>query len=257
MKNILLAGIILLAFSSCKPQAETYEISGKVTDFNGTPLDSVSIRLMNKAFETVYETLSDKNGNYTMKVEKGHYNCLYAIKKSDYRVTKLEYWAWNVPVTQNLTINPQYDKMEIYGINVFEPQVTPHETYMIYFRPMSLMKGFQLVAKQKIDEKAFQKAKRTESLLDTTNKLVDISPDTITPKELIIEVNGIKATIVEIHKVKEYARGFEMYGYCVQIIKPKNKDKETGEYDKISITLHSQATDEMGKGEVFFKKRTD
>jgi len=50
-----------------------------------------------------------------------------------------------------MEINPQYDRMEIYGINVFEPQVTPQETYMLYFRPMSLAKTLAIVDRQKVD----------------------------------------------------------------------------------------------------------
>lgn len=245
---------LIIAFSSCRNEIREYVISGQVTDFNGTPLDSVTIRLKNKTFENVYETISDRNGNYSMKVKKGEYYCLYAIKIPDYRVTKLEYWTWNVPVYKNLTINPVYDKMEIYGINVFEPQVTPHQTYMIYFRPMSLNKTLKVAQSQKVESKSFQTANKTESLLASTSQLINVSPDSISPKELTVEINGNKATIVGINKVKEYARGIYMYGYIVQVLKPESEKLSDLEYDKISITLHSEETNEMGKGEAFVKR---
>jgi len=255
MRNILLFGCILMTLLSCTKQNGEYKISGKVTDFNGTPIDSALIKLMNEKFETVYETLSDQKGNYSMKVKEGNYYCLYAIKSRDYRVSKLEYWNWNVPIHQNMTINPQYDKMEIYGINVFEPQVSPQETYMIYFRPMSLYKSLQMVSEQKIEKKAFKDAKRTEELLNKSEKLINISPDSIAPNELKIEINGIKAKIVGINKITEYARGFLMYGYCIQVLKPEQNDKSRLEYDLISITLNSIATGEIGKGEAFVKRQ--
>ncbi|BDX39065.1 hypothetical protein CYCD_24200 [Tenuifilaceae bacterium CYCD] len=238
----------------CDKKRDTFIVSGRVTDFGGQPIDSVTIRLKDKAFKNVYETITDKNGNYSIKVEKGIYYCLYAIKLSEYRVNRLEYWTWNVPVFKDLIINPQYDAMEIYGINVFEPQVTPQETYMIYFRPMSLSKTLQIVSTQKINSKDFQTAKQSEKLIEGADKLMNMSPENISSQELIIEVNGVKSEILGINKITEYARGILMYGYVVQIQKPKPSKGLYSEYDLISITLHSNETGEMGKGEAFVKK---
>jgi len=254
MKKIILFGIILLAFSMCKNERDTFIISGRVTDFNGKPIDSVTVRLKDKSFKDIYETLTDKDGNYSLEVKKGIYYCLYAIKLSEYRVNRLEYWTWNVPVFKDLTINPQYDRMEIYGINAFEPQVTPHETYMIYFRPMSLLKTLQIASMQKVDSKDFQKAKQTEKLIEGSDKLINMSPENISSEELTIEVNGMKTKILGINKVTEYARGILMYGYIVQILKPEGGDGQYSEYDLISITLYSEETGEMGKGEAFVKR---
>lgn len=238
----------------CDKKRDTFVISGRVTDFNGQPIDSATIRLKDKTFKDVYETLTDKNGNYSLKVKKGIYYCLYAIKLPDYRVNRLEYWTWNVPVFKDVVINPQYDRMEIYGINVFEPQVTPQETYMIYFRPMSLLKTLKIASMQKVDSKDFQKAKQTEKLIEGADKLINMSPENISAEELSIEVNGVKSDILGINKITEYARGILMYGYMVQILKPKSVESKYLEYDLISITLHSKETGEIGKGEAFVKK---
>lgn len=246
--------MLLFAFSRCVAERDTFVISGRVTSFDGQPIDSVTIRLKDRSFKDLYETLTDADGNYSMEVKKGVYYCLYAIKLSEYRVSGLEYWTWNVPVFKDITINPQYEKIEIYGINVFEPQVTPQETYMIYFRPMSLLKSFQLVSTQQVGKVAFQKAKQTEKLLESSDKMINISPEDISSNELIIEVNGVKSEIVGINRITEYARGFLMYGYIVQILKPNSDEKEPSEYDLISITLHSKETGESGKGEAFVKR---
>ncbi len=183
---------------------------------------------------------------------KNGYYCLYAIKESDYRKTKLEYWTWNVPVYKNLEINPQYDKIEIYGINVFEPQVTPQNTYIIYFRPMSLSKSLKIVEKQNISSEQFTKVEQAETLIKN-EKVIDISPLTISKNELEIEVNGKSASILNIQKIKEYARDLFIYGYIVQIEKPKQDKPNNMDYDKITIILKSSETGEMGKGETFIK----
>jgi hypothetical protein len=255
MRNIPLFIITILVFTTISKGQEQFTISGKATNFAGQPLDSVTVYLKNNSFKNVYETLTDKNGNYSMKVNKGEYYCLYAIKLSEYRVNRLEYWAWNVPVYEDMVINPQYDKMEVYGVNVFEPQVGPYETYMIYFRPMSLAKGLKMMADQKVDKKDFKKADRTEDLIEHENKLMNISPDSLSKDELLIEINGTKAEIVGISKIKEYTRGFFMYGFVVQVIKPKDNENLKQEYDKVSITLHSRETDEIGKSDSFVKRK--
>jgi len=249
-KQTLVLLLSLLTFGNIAAQ-ETVTLYGKVTDFNNQPVDSASVWLKNKIngisvenkttlFDNAYETLTDSNGNFSIKVEKGTYYCLYAIKESDYGKTKLEYWAWNLPIYNDLEINPQYDRMEVYGINASEPQTGPYETYQIYFRPMSLTKALKLPK--------------------THTKIIDIAPKSITKEELSVQLNGIDAEVVSINKIDEYARGTTMFGYLIQILKPKyNKSQiKTSEmaegYDKISITLHSKETNEMGKGEYFIKR---
>lgn len=251
----LLLALALLAFSACAQKNPSFVISGTVLDFQGNPIAGATIRLKNRAFENLYETLSDARGRYSLTVREGDYYCLYAIKLSEYRVNRLEYWAWNVPVHSDMVIDPRYDRMEIYGINVFEPQVTPQETYMAYFRPMSLAKTLAVAARQNVDEKNFQSVRQTDGLLTETGNLIDMAPDAITAAELTVEVNGARAEIVAINKIKEYARGFFMYGYSVQIKKPKDNMRSALKYDRISITLHSRETGESGMGETFIKRR--
>jgi hypothetical protein len=242
--------LVLISFKNGIAQ-NTVTLYGKVTDFNNQPIDSASVWLKHrsdniyinnkkKLFDNAYEKLTDANGNFSIEVEKGTYYCLYAIKESDYGKTKLEYWAWNLPIYNDLEINPKYDRMEIYGINASEPQTGPFETYQIYFRPMSLTKALKL-PKTKLE-------------------IIDIAPKTITKNELQVQVNDIDAEVVSINKVDEYARGTTMYGYLIQILKPTqqvsriNNPKTAKGYDKISITLHSNETNEKGKGEYFIKR---
>jgi hypothetical protein len=239
MKSIFIILFLTLLSLNAESQ-DSVKLYGMITDFNGNPLDSVSVRLKNRKFENVYETITGNDGRFSLQVTKGVYYCLYAIKLSDYRKTKLEYWAWNVPLFDNLEINPRYDNMEIYGINVFEPQVTPQETYRIYFRPMSLKKGNPL---------------RLEK-----GDTINMAPETITPGELEIRINGSITKIMSISKVTEYARGNFFYGYDVQVLKPeqgKSSLVSTGlpeGYDKISIVLKSVETGEIGTADAFVER---
>lgn len=246
MKKFIVLILSIIFFLNISAQ-ETVKLYGKVTDFNSLPLDSVSVRLKNDKFENLFETLTNEDGYFSMVVPKGEYFCLYAIRLSDYGITKLEYWAWNIPLYQDININPQYDRMEIYGVNAFEPKVGPYETYMIYFRPMSLTKSLRITNED--NKKQFeQKANRSH---DT----IDIAPKIILPEELTIKINGNETQILNIQKIVEYARGSYLYGYLIQILKPKINVDQSDKYDKISIILNSKETKEIGKSEIFVQKR--
>lgn len=252
MKQKYLTLILTVLIFSAQFAQEKVTLYGKVTDFNNQPVDSASVWLKNsidtistknkpKLFDNAYEVFTDSNGDFSIEVEKGTYYCLYAIKESDYGKTKLEYWAWNLPIYDDLEINPQYDRMEIYGINAFESQTGPFDTYTIYFRPMSLTKALKLPKNTKLDT-------------------INIAPKSISAEELSVQLNGNTAKVVSINKVNEYARGTYMFGYLIQILKPKSNKQKTKiselvkGYDKISITLHSKETNEIGKGEYFVKR---
>lgn len=240
MLKLFLLLSFLLTFTSPVEGQEKFRLYGRVADFGGNALDSVTVRLKNRKFQNLYETLTDHEGRFSLNVEKGIYYCLYAIKLSEYRKTRLEYWAWNVPVLHDLEINPRYEDLEIYGVNVFEPQVTPQETYQVYFRPMSLKKGNPLkIAKG-----------------DTIN----MAPETISTGELEIKINDIVSEIISIQKVVEYARGNFFYGYYVQVFKPANRSalsdtQEAKGWDKISIVLRSAETGETGTADAFVSRK--
>ncbi len=248
-KTILLVAVMVITNILSQ---NTVRLYGKVTDFNNIPVDSASVWLKNKIngiaikdkrklFDNAYETLTDKNGNFSIEVEKGTYYCLYAIKESDYGKTKLEYWAWNLPIYDDLEINPKYDRLEVYGINAFEPQTGPFETYQVFFRPMSLTKALKLPEK-------------------ITSKIIDIAPKVIEKEDLTVQINGVDVQILSLNRVKEYSRNKYMYAYFLQILKPKADEisipasEMAKGYDKISITLHAKETNEKGKGEYFVKK---
>ena len=216
------------------------KLYGTVTDFNKKPVDGAIIRVKNKKFENLYETVTDKNGKYSLEVEKGTYYAIYSIKEKDYVKRKLEYWAWNVPINKDLEINPMYDRIEIYGIHAFEPKTGPFDTYRIYFRPMSLTK--------------YQEIKKINK-----GDTINIAPEKLTISELKIKINDVATTIKTIDKVLEYnTSGNYIFAYEVQVIKPEKNNLPENEkvegYDKISIEINSSETNEKGKAEYFIKK---
>lgn len=61
-KLILLLSIITASVSFASVSfAQTYTISGRITDYNGLPIDSCSVIIYNPDFSEVLEALSDVN----------------------------------------------------------------------------------------------------------------------------------------------------------------------------------------------------
>lgn len=245
MKWLVVFFLLTISSSGLFAQ-DSVRIYGHVTDFSDYPIDSVTVRVKNKSFENLYETITDKNGYYSLTVLKNTYASIYAIKLNDYGKTKLEYWAWNIPVYNDLEINPKYERMEMYGMNAFEPQVSPFETYMVYFRPMSLTKALEFQEKNNNND--------AEHTAVAEMNTINIAPNSVSEDELRVFINDLESEVVDINKVTEFARGTRMYGYIIQIRKPEYALKRDPEYDKISVILHSKETDEYGMGECFIKK---
>lgn len=95
-----------------------------------------------------FETLSDANGYYRLdSVPKGRYAAIAAMPVNEYprmqqvplEDMKLEFWAWNVILDNDLTLNIRYDKMELYGTKAFF-EYGGRQELLIYTRPMSVTK---------------------------------------------------------------------------------------------------------------------
>lgn len=220
--------LLCLVFSFCAltaAQAGQHVVSGTVRDFDGKPVAGADVELKSPTFDALYATKTDANGRYRMTVEDGRYIALEAIRSSDYGKSRLEYWAWNVPVHADMTIDPRYHRLEIYGVNVFAVQRS-HPSLFAYFRPMSL----------------------TRAQGKDTKKDPDIAPlpDDL---ELSIDVGGTPATIDTVERVQEYVgKGPVMFGYLVHFT-PAAPITKTA---LIRITGHDKANGDRGEGVYFY-----
>lgn len=189
-KWVALAAAITL-FSGA--QAGQHVISGTVRDFDGKPIADADVEMKSPTFEAVYKTKSDAEGRYRMTVEDGRYMALMAVKMADYTKSRLEFWAWNVPVDSDLTIDPRYHRLEIYGINVFTVQGS-RPGLMAYFRPMSLTR---VHAKKEVYQDP------------------DIGPSEA-ELDFAMTFDGAPVKIDTVERVKEYiGPGPTMFGYLV------------------------------------------
>jgi hypothetical protein len=218
MKQLLLLSLVLLLEINLFAQnGSTITISGQVTDFEGNPIDSCMVQLMHKDFSTAYYTYSDKAGHYTLKdVEKGKYMAMYALCPKEYprenavpeEDMRLEFWAWNVIADKNLTINPRYHRLELYGFQVFE--VMGSGPYlMAYVRPMSLGKYISYSKDVYLDK---SEAEKVANISVQTNDI-----------EFKLYADNEPLTIHSVQSVEEYGgeNNQSITGFFLQFDRPK------------------------------------
>lgn len=115
---------------SAQKQKDLVTITGKVSDYNGNPIDNCSVMFQNSNFDVLFETKTDEKGKYQINIPKGKYSNIGAINMDTYPHTmkvgtnnenlRLEFWGWNFIADRDTTLNIQYNRMEAYGMHVFK-----------------------------------------------------------------------------------------------------------------------------------------
>lgn len=246
MKRIIFI-IFIICTTLCAKAQETITISGRVTDFEGIPIDSSIIRLLHTNFTDAYVTYTDKEGYYSLdNVEKGKYMAMYVLRPKEYPRANavpeedmlLEFWAWNIVADENLVINPRYQKLEVYGTTAFKT-FGGYNGLFVYFRPMSLTKYISYSKDVYLDKKKAE-------------KITDIS---VKPEHLKVKVyaDGELLNINSVHSMDEF-EGEEnkpMLGYIVQVDYPKSKPEKP--YIIIRVVVENTEFNEIGENIYFYE----
>jgi hypothetical protein len=221
-------------------------IHGKVTDFNGNPMERAEIVVLSKKFKAIYQTFSDADGKYSLEVSEGNYIALWACK--DYAIKNLEYWAWNIPAYQDLEVNPRINGLEVYAINAWIPQ-GGLPSIQIYFRPMSHKRAKEFSQRLGIE---FPPSPDELHNLSHNLSIIDIAPNLAKDDiEVIIDDQTMK--ILEVNKVREAAGGNQsIYGYLIQTTIPTNL--KNSDYSQIRIIVSDRETGEKGEGCLFCER---
>lgn len=218
------------------------EIYGNVKDFNGNLIEKATVEIKNKRFETIYQTFTDAEGKYRLKVDEGTYIAMYICK--DYLVKNLEYWAWNVLAYRDIEVNARIDGLEVYAINAWMPQgALP--SVQIYFRPMSLRRVKEL--SQRLGVGFPPSREELRSL-----KVIDIAPR-LTKKDVTVTIDGYPVKILTLNGVEEAAGEDQVVlGYLIQTSLPEQWSNL--DYSRICIVVEDSETGEKGEGCLFWEK---
>lgn len=265
MKQVLssLLFLFLCCTAGYAQQQDSVTICGRVTDYNGQPIDSVSIWWQSPSFNEIAQVVTNKTGYYSARIPKGKYQSVGAINMATYPHTakpglqesdlRLEFWAWDFIADRDTTLDIQYHRMEVYGLRVFQiPGGMP--TYQIYVRPMSLTRFLQW---QKESEK---KAIHGEDLNDIEQSVISkqaqaslLAPP-IDKLKATVWIDGKEALVLMKQEVKEYFSASE-YGnaYLLTVDRPKNP-KQDLPYHIFKVELTDMENGDRGEGLCYMEK---
>jgi len=221
-------------------------ISGYVTDFSGNPIEKCVLDLFHKDFTTAYQAVSDKNGYYAFEnIDKGRYMALYALRPEEYPRSnavpeedmRLEFWAWNIIAEENLTINPCYERLELYGTTVFKTY-GGYDGFFVYFRPMSLAKILAYSKEIYLDKK----------LAESLDLDLSVKPEYLDVK---IFADDEPLKINSITPVKEYGETMSIMGYMVQVDAPGKKTDKP--YIVFKVEAENREDNEKGANIYFYE----
>ena len=227
---------------------ETVEISGKVTDFNGNPIDSAIIELMHPNFTAAYSAYSDSNGDYKLTgVKKGTYMAMYVIRPNEYprknavppEDMRLEFWAWNVIADRDLLINPHYGRLELYGLNAY--MIMGGGTGMwLYVRPMSLAKLL------KYDTGVYTNKSKIDELVD-----VNVYSEYFKAQVFVDDKPVIVKSIQKVEELAATEKKAAMIGYLINI--DYNITQKPVKPLKIRVVGENTEYNEKGENICFFE----
>lgn len=187
---------------------------GNVKDKNGHAVSGANVEVKDEGFQTIYQTLSDAQGAYSIDLPSGKYPFVTAVQ--DYGVKNLEYWCQNINLAQDLQLDIRFDTLEIYGLHVFSVKGA-YPSLMVYFRPMSL-----------------EKYKKGD---------MDICP---TIKSVHVFVNSVEVSILEQSKVLEYIGDRALSAFLLQVEMPKNINR----WNRVDIEIRDN-DDAYGMASIF------
>lgn len=246
-------------------QQDSVTISGRVTNFNGQPIDSCSVCWYTPRFNPVSEGITNKDGYYTVRVPKGKYQSVYAIYYPTYAHTalklglpeaehRLEFWAWDFIADRDTTLNIRYHRMEAYGIRAFRiPGAMP--AYQIYVRPMSLTRFYEwmktsepasIVRNEDLSKKK-QQAQSKEAKVDQWAPPID-------QLKVVVWIDGEEVPILMKQEIKEYYDADE-YGsaYLLTVDLPKHLQNDLP-YRVFKLELTDLENGDRGEGLYYMEK---
>ena len=264
MKKLIFIPVFCLMAIVAQAQNDSVTIAGKVTDFDGTPIDSCTVCWMNESFETITQALTNSEGYYSAKIRKGNYNAVAAIYEPSYAHNalntglpenehRLEFWAWNFIADRDTILNIRYHRMEAYGIHSFYiPGAVP--TFQIYVRPMSLTRTYDWMKKKKPKSLVHGEdlSKITQQPVTKKAKSSKLSPST---KEIGIRVwiDGEEVELLQKQEINEYVSANEiMNAYLLTVNRPTHNTSLP--YWVIKVELKDLKNGDCGEGIYYMVK---
>lgn len=232
----------MLSVAAISVSAQKYvTISGRVTDYDGNPVDSCNVMLYNPDFTAAYEAVSDSLGNYKLdSVAAGRYACIYAMRIKEYprmqqvppEDMKLEFWAWNVLADRDLELDIRYHKLELYGTTAFL-EYGGRQEMLIYTRPMSVTKAISYL--NYMDKAMAEKESK-----------VTVEPEYM-QFEVYADGNPLSILSVQHLSLPNYSNPINDDCYLIQTSLPADLRRHSDRPYEIRVVGHNIHDDEWGE----------
>ena len=256
--------LLLTVCSFAYAQQDSVTIKGRVTDYNGQPIEKASVMWQKQDFTEAAQTITNKDGYYSARVPKGKYYSVACINMDTYPHTaktgtseadqRLEFWGWDFIADRDTTLNIQYHRMEVYGLRVFHiPGGMP--TYQIYVRPMSLTRTLKWMKESKpdsfnrtqnlngIEQNAENKQAKSTLLAPSADKL-----------KAVVWIDGEEVPILMKQEIKEYYEADEWgNAYLLTVDFPKRSNKSLP-YRIFKVELTDLENGDRGEGLYYMEK---
>lgn len=260
--SILLMKVCLPTMILAQETSDSVTISGFISDYNNNAINNCSVMFMNSNFDVLFETKSNNNGVYQIRIPKGKYKSMGAINMDTYPHTmkagtnnedlRLEFWGWNFIADKDTILNIKYDRMEAYGLHAFQiPGGMP--TYQIYVRPMSLTR--YLTNK---DIKSQQHKQDLSNIIQTVSSksaTCDNLAPTIDKVNIKVWIDGEKVPILMKQQIKEYYEENE-FGIAYYLTVDHPQHKKSSPYHIFKVELKDMENGDQGEA-IYFLEETN
>lgn len=234
MKTPFLLFLVLAAAACTSQQSpEMVTISGRVTDFDGNPIDNVTVKWGSPDFRNAYYTKTDAAGRYCACIPQGRYTYVVAVDMRQYVHSsslprdeqRLEYWGWNFVLRGDTTLDMRYHRLEVYGVNASR---VPGGVagYNVYFRPMSLTRYYELLDAGKLDGHYSLAPDVEHAKIEVT---IDSRPAIVRTCQAVTEYGDEKASTVRYLLFVEQPEGMERGDKLFHIVMTDIENGDKGE----------------------------
>lgn len=237
MKTYLIS-LFLLAFTF-SVQA-SISINGTVLDKAGKPVKKCDVYFNKEKWitkDSVHVTCNE-HGEYQAEIEPGHYNSLYICDEDKYAKSALEFWGWNLNLTESQKIDAVFDAIEVYSLSVWASNGGSNSIFAS-FRPMMLKNPSDTV-RMKLKKEDF----RHEVVKGKKIPVLDITPN-ISPSSIVGEIGSERLELLD------YFWSYEKLDGCGHF--PKTFDVSGGCYMPMIIAQFKKPKLKPGKNLVRIK----
>lgn len=203
-----------------------HRISGRMTDFEGNPIEGHIVVCPDAFAGSRLGVLTDKEGNYEVVLPERTYNAIVG-NTEQYGVSRAEAWGWHTIVDKDQQLDFKIGNGEVYNLNVWANN-GGGQTYFVSFRPMVLAQAM--------------KGERIPVQMNGRDFQIGIYTPELEVGNIQVTINGKTAEILSLQKY--YETGSPNAG-CIAYIIQIQRSEEHGITGKQTVAVSYEKTFEM------------